>query len=128
MARLVAILCIVFVVEGCYTTTVRVDSNPSGAVIHYDYEPKGVTPTEFTVDWYGKHRLTLDHPDHDQHVEIINLRPPAYLIFPFDFLVAIMPFHVRDVHEFSIDLTTATSQEEEEAEESNHDAEGTQNQ
>jgi hypothetical protein len=127
MVRLVAILCIVFVVEGCYTTTVRVDSDPSGATVHYDYEPKGVTPTEFNVDWYGKHRLTLDHPEYGQRVEIVNLRPPAYLFFPFDLLVAIMPFHVHDVHEFSIDLTTVTSQEEV-MEDSNHDAEGTQDQ
>lgn len=121
MGRLIAILGLIFLVEGCYTTTVRVDSIPQGAEVHYDYEPKGVTPTEFDVLWYGEHRLTLDHPDYEQRVEVIDLHPPAYLYFPLDFMVAIMPFHVRDVQEFTVDLNEPP---QEETEETNHGTTG----
>ncbi len=108
MFRKILIFLLVCVVEGCYTTVVRVDSVPSGAEVHWDYEPKGNTPTEFTVDWYGEHRLTLDHPDYEQRVEKIELNAPAYLWFPLDFFVAVLPFKVTDSHPILIDLVNKT--------------------
>ncbi|MDP8242775.1 MAG: PEGA domain-containing protein [Candidatus Hinthialibacter antarcticus] len=110
-------------VEGCLTTLVRVETTPPGAQVHYDYQPQGVTPTEFEVDWYGKHRLTLDHPEFGRRVEDVHLKAPAYLTFPMDFFTAILPFKVVDRHTIEIDLSEdATSN----TEEPDHESEGTQ--
>ncbi len=98
-------LVFLFLVEGCYTTVVRVETTPPGAAVHYDFEPQGVTPAEFNVDWYGKHKVTLDHPELGRRVEYVDLRAPAYMWFPLDFFVAILPFKITDRQEFSFDLT-----------------------
>lgn len=105
VVRLLAIAWVVIWVQGCTTTLVRVNSIPPGATVHYDYEPKGITPTEFEVDWYGKHRLTLDHPDYGQRVQVVNLDHPVHMTFPFDLLDAMKPIRTQDVHEFTIDFT-----------------------
>ena len=77
-----------FGVEGCITTVVRVETNPPGTLVHYDYEPKGKTPVEFNVDWAGSHKLTLDHPEYGRRVEYVKIKPPAYMWFPLDFFVS----------------------------------------
>lgn len=84
---------------------VRVETNPPGAEVHYDYKPKGTTPAEFEVDWYGKHKITLDHPEYGRRVEYVQLNAPPYLYFPFDFFTALLPFNVTDRQAFSFDLT-----------------------
>ncbi len=103
--RFVPVLALVWLVEGCYTSVVRVETAPPGATIHYDYEPKGETPTEFEIDWYGTHRITLDHPTEGRRVETVELKAPAHLWFPFDFITAILPFQVTDRQTFTFDLT-----------------------
>lgn len=104
------IVCLFLLVEGCYTNTVRVESNPPGAQVHFDYKPVGNTPVEFTTDWLGKHRLTLDHPGYNQHVETVTLKSPAYLWFPLDFFVAILPFKHENRYEFSVNLKSETGE------------------
>ena len=118
MFRLLSVLLLIGMVEGCYSTVVRVESVPPGATVHYDYEPKGETPAEFEVDWYGTHKLTLDHPQEGRHVEKVELKAPAHLWFPFDFFVAILPFKVTDRQTFVIDLTQEQSEETEKTDES----------
>lgn len=113
MARLVAIVFLVGLVEGCYTSTVRVESNPPGAAVHYDYQPKGITPVEFPVDYLGTHKITLDHPQYGRREEYVNLDAPAYLWFPMDFVATITPGKFTDRHSFTFDLIkTATSETE----------------
>jgi len=102
--KLLLICLLICVVEGCYTTVVRIDSVPPGSTVHWDYQPKGETPVEFEVDWYGAHRLALDHPDFGQRIEKVELKAPAHLWFPFDFFVAILPFKVTDRHALTFDL------------------------
>jgi hypothetical protein len=92
---------------------VRVNTIPSGSTIHFDTVAKGEAPAEFEVDWYGKHKITLDHPQYGRRVETIQLKAPAHLWFPFDFLTAMLPFKVTDRHEFSFDLTQAPQPETE---------------
>ncbi|MBI1389397.1 MAG: PEGA domain-containing protein [bacterium] len=112
-------------VEGCRSTVVRVESDPPGAKVHYDFQPKGVTPTEFNIDWYGKHRLTLDHPEYGQRVQELDLKAPAYSIFPMDFFVAIMPFKVVDRKTIKVDLRAEPTPS---VEASDHESERTQEQ
>lgn len=116
------LICLISV-EGCLTTLVQVKTTPPGAQVHYDYKPQGVTPTEFEVDWYGKHRLTLDHPEYGRRVEDVNLKAPAYLTFPMDFFTAIMPFRVVDRHVIEIDLSENATPK---MEGPDHEPEGTQ--
>jgi len=113
MFRFVCVLVLLCMVEGCYTTMVRVTTNPAGSAVYYDSQPKGETPAEFAVDWYGKHKVTLDHPRYGRREEWVKLKAPAYLWFPFDLFVALLPFKVTDRHEFSYDLTQVTKPERE---------------
>ncbi len=103
--RIALILGLVFWVEGCHTTKVRVQSTPPGAQVHWDYEPKGTTPVEFPVEWLGNHRLTLDHPDFEQYVETVDLQSPLYLRFPLDFFAELKPYPTENHYEFQVDLT-----------------------
>ncbi|MGC9328311.1 MAG: PEGA domain-containing protein [Candidatus Hinthialibacter sp.] len=123
MRRLIAIAVLVSLVEGCYTSMVRVESVPPGAEVHYDYQPKGVTPVEFPVDFLGEHKITLDHPDYGRREEIVNLSAPVYLWFPLDFVATIMPFHFKDRHAFMFDFTEKAASE---MEAQNDDSEGTE--
>jgi hypothetical protein len=126
MFRLFSVLLVVggfSLVEGCYTTKVRVESTPPNAQVHFDYQPKGVTPVEFETTWLGKHKLTLDHPEYEQHSEIVDLKAPAYLIFPLDFFVALLPFNVEKTYDFHVDMT---EESEPVVEGNSHESEGTQ--
>lgn len=103
--RLALFLGLIIGFEGCHTTKVLVNSTPPGAEVHWDYEPKGTTPVEFPVEWLGKHRLTLDHPDHEQYVETVDLESPLYLRFPMDLITQIKPYPTSNRYEFNIDLS-----------------------
>jgi hypothetical protein len=113
MARLVAVVILFCLVEGCYTSTVRVESNPPGATVHYDYQPKGITPVEFPVEYLGTHKITLDHPEYGRREEYVNLDAPAYLWFPMDFIATIAPAKFKDRHSFTFDLIKAATSETE---------------
>lgn len=110
MLRHLLLLLVLCSVGGCYTTTVRIESVPPGADVHYDFEPKGVTPVEFEVEWHGIHKVTLDHPDYGRRVEYIDLETPAYLIYPMDLFATVAPWHMTDDHTFVFDLTQAPEQ------------------
>ncbi|MDX9752362.1 MAG: PEGA domain-containing protein [bacterium] len=114
MLRLIAIVLIGFLVEGCHTTTLRVESQPPGAQVHYDFKPVGTTPVEFPVDWYGKHKLTLDHPVHGRRIQVVELKSPGYLIFPMDFVAAVAPAKLKDQRTVLIDFTQPVSPDTEE--------------
>ncbi len=119
MRRLFTMFLAIGLVEGCYTSTVRVDSIPPGATVHYDYQPKGTTPVEFPVDYLGTHKITLDHPDYGRREETVNLSAPAYLWFPMDFVATIAPAKFTDRHSLTFDLTQgATSETEAQKDES----------
>ncbi len=122
MVRLLAAFLLISLVEGCYTSTVRVESVPPGATVHYDYQPKGVTPVEFPVDYLGTHKITLDHPEYGRREEVVDLKAPAYLWFPMDFVVTVMPGKYTDRHSLTFDLTKGASSE---TEAKKDDSEGT---
>jgi hypothetical protein len=82
-----------------------VDSQPQGATVHYDYKPVGKTPVDIPVRWYGKHKLTLDHPEHGRRVQIVDLDSPLYLTFPLDFIATVAPARIKDNHSIMIDFT-----------------------
>jgi PEGA domain-containing protein len=117
------VLILVLLVEGCYTSVVKVDSNPPGATVHYDFQPKGITPVEFKVDYLGTHKLTLDHPDYGRREAFIDLDSPAYLVFPFDFVTTVIPANVTDRHSFTFDLTKEPSSDLEAHQDDPKDAE-----
>lgn len=112
--RYLTLLFLVMGIEGCYTTALRVESQPPGASVYYDFKPVGKTPVEFTVDWYGKHKLTLDHPEYGRKEQIIDLKNPAYVTFPFDLIAAIAPAKIKDNHTITFDLTKQPSLKTEE--------------
>ncbi len=105
MLRHLSMLLVLCLVGGCYTTTVKIDSTPQGADVHYDFEPKGKTPVEFEVEWHGVHKVTLDHPEYGRRVEYVTVETPAYQTFPLDFFATIAPWNMTDRHEFHFDLT-----------------------
>lgn len=113
MARFFTIVILVVLVEGCYTSTVRVETVPPGATVHYDYQPKGVTPVEFPVDYLGTHKITLDHPDYGRREEYVDLDAPAYLWFPMDFVATLAPAKFTDRHSYTFDLIKAATTETE---------------
>ena len=114
ISRFLTMLILVIGVEGCYTTALRVESQPPGATVYYDFKPVGKTPVEFNVDWYGKHKLTLEHPQYGRLEQIINLKNPAYVTFPFDLIATIAPAKIKDNHTITFDLSKQSSPKTEE--------------
>ncbi|HOJ61461.1 MAG TPA: PEGA domain-containing protein [bacterium] len=109
MVRTALIFLIICLVEGCYSTVVRVETDPPGATVHYDYQPRGVTPAEFETGWMGTHKITLDHPEYGRREEFVELKPKPYTWFPLDFLVTILPIKVVDKRTFTYDMTEEVS-------------------
>ena len=82
---------------GCVERLVTVRSDPPGAVVKLDDEEIGLTPCEFEYSWYGTREISVELPGHRSIRRLVELPPPWWQFFPFDFLTdVVVPFTIRD--------------------------------
>ncbi len=109
---LIIIALITLASSGCVRSSLTIKSNPTGALLFIDGQLLGETPVTIDFDHYGHHEILLRLPTsvtselkYAPKREVIEVSPPWYLLFPFDFFVDFFyPVPIHDHHEFSFDL------------------------
>lgn len=101
----------------CRTTrTLKVESDPPGAVVRLDEEVVGTTPLEVEFVHGGQRRLSLYRDGYRTWSRRVDLEPPWYARFPLDLLTeVVLPLGLDHEFPFRVTLTVDTSEEEGEA-------------
>ncbi len=101
----VAALAVLMLETGCVRRSLTIRTDPPGAFVHVNDEPKGESPVEYDFMWYGWHRVTIRKEGFERLDDKKRLRPPFYLWIPFDLIMEALPFTVRDRREWVYTLT-----------------------
>ena len=116
------ILC-VGAAAGCVERRITIRTNPSGALVYLNDEEVGRSPLTVPFLWYGDYDVILrkePEPLYDESKVVVGERryqtvkthkrtpKPWYQYPPFDlFAEALMPFTIRDDHEWEFELPEA---------------------
>jgi len=87
-----------------------IQSEPAGALVYVNDALKGPTPLTYDFMWYGWHRVTLRKEGFERLDDRKELRAPVYLWIPFDLVMELLPFPIRDERTWSFTLTPAASE------------------
>jgi len=84
---------------GCVERTMRIQTDPPGALATVNDEEVGVTPVRFSFLWYGDYELILRKPGYKTLRTRYRVDPPWYQWPPFDLVAeALIPQMIRDEH------------------------------
>ena len=104
MCLLSLVTCLLFL-PGCVTRSLTIKSEPPGALVYMDDQLKGQSPLSYDFLWYGWHRVTLRKAGYERLDDHKLLRSPVYLWIPFDLVMELAPFRVRDTRTWAYALT-----------------------
>jgi hypothetical protein len=104
--HLAAPTCALLLLTGCAAErTLRVTSEPPGAIVRLDGEAVGTTPCEIPFAHYGIRRITLYKEGYRTESEAVELDPPWYARFPVDIVSEVfLPIGWRDRRKYHVDL------------------------
>lgn len=84
---------------GCVERTVKVQTDPPGALVTINDEEVGVSPVKFSFLWYGDYELILRRPGYQTMRTHFMLEAPWYQLPPADLVAeALVPWTIRDEH------------------------------
>jgi len=90
---------------GCVERRLLIRSEPEGAKVLLDNEPRGVTPVEIPFSYYGARDVVLEKEGFVTLHAVIDVDEPIYQIFPADFVTdVLLPVTIRDARDFSFRL------------------------
>lgn len=93
---------------GCVERRLIVRSDPPGARVYVDGEPKGEAPLAVPFTYYGTREVVLRHERHEPARIVLQVDPPWYQLSPMDFFVEVLwPFTVLDEREVAAKLAEA---------------------
>ncbi len=104
---LVLSVCCLVLNTGCLSRSLTIKTNPPGARVYVNDELKGQSPVTYDFTWYGWHRVMIQKDGYRRVDDRKLLRAPLYLWIPFDLLMELAPFPVRDQRIWSYDLVSA---------------------
>jgi len=85
--------------------TVKITTDPPGAIVRLDDETVGVTPLDLRFYHYGVRRITLQKDGYRTHSEEVELDPVWWSRFPIDFFSEVLlPFGWRDRRKYKVTL------------------------
>ena len=99
--------CLSLVLTGCVRQSLTIKTDPPGAMVYVNDQLKGASPVTYDFMWYGWHRLTLRKDGFERLDDRRQLRAPVYLWIPFDLVMELLPFSIRDARVWSYTLTPA---------------------
>lgn len=102
-----ALCALTIVMSGCVHRSLTIRTEPPGARLYINDALKGETPVSYDFTWYGWYRLTLRKDGYERLDDRKFLRAPVYLWIPFDLVMELLPFAVRDARTWSYTLTKA---------------------
>lgn len=84
---------------GCVERTVRIETQPPGAVVIVNDEEVGRSPVKFAFLWYGDYDIMVRKPGYKTLKTHYRLNPPWYQAPPFDIVAeTLVPVMIRDEH------------------------------
>lgn len=112
-----ALVALLSTLAACRTTrTLRITTEPEGALVRLDEEVIGRSPLEHEFVHGGQRRLSLYLPGHRTWSRRIDLEMPWYSRFPMDLLTELLIPLGLD-HEFEVDVRLTVDTREELGEE-----------
>jgi hypothetical protein len=88
-----------FITGGCVERTMRIQTDPPGALVTVNDEEVGVSPVRFSFLWYGDYELILRKPGYKTLRTHYRVDPPWYQWPPFDLVAeTLIPQMIRDEH------------------------------
>lgn len=94
----------VLLATGCVRQSLTIKTEPSEALVYINDELKGKTPLTYDFEWYGWHRVMLRKEGYTPINERKLLKAPVYLWVPFDLVMELLPFPIRDTRTWSYTL------------------------
>jgi len=102
---LVAVGCVF--AGGCVHRSLTIRTEPPGAMVYVNDQLKGTSPVTYDFLWYGWYRLTLRKEGFERLDARRMLAAPPHLWIPFDVVMELLPFPVRDERMWTYALTPA---------------------
>ncbi len=90
--------------SGCIRRSLMVRTEPPGAKVYINDQLKGESPVDYDFVWYGWHHITLKKDGYERVDDKRLIRAPFYLWIPLDFAMEVLPFPVKDRHEWMYTL------------------------
>jgi hypothetical protein len=111
-----AALLLVFALPlGCVRRTLKITTEPPGALVHLNDQEIGRSPTEVDFTWYGDYDVVVRKEGYETLCTSWNVKAPWYQVIPMDFFAEVLwPGKVHDVHEGHFELTAAEAPTSEE--------------
>ena len=91
--------------SGCIYRSLTIRTDPPGAMVYVNDQLKGESPVTYDFTWYGWYRVMIRREGFQRLDDRKNLRAPVYLWIPFDLVMELLPFRVKDRRTWSYTLT-----------------------
>lgn len=88
--RLTLLLGGLILLGGCVQRTLRIESDPPGAVLTLDGKRIGPTPREVSFEWYGSREIILEKKGYRSLRKMESIHPPWWAVFPVDFFTEVL--------------------------------------
>lgn len=84
----------------CVERTMKLTTQPPGALAIVNDEEVGITPTSFSFSWYGDYELIFRKRGYQTLRTHVRVSPPWYQIPPIDLIAeTLVATTIRDVHD-----------------------------
>jgi hypothetical protein len=102
--------------NGCVERTMKIRTNPPGALVIVNDEEVGVSPVKFSFLWYGDYEIILRKPGYQTLKTHFKVNAPWWQYPPFDLVAeTLIAGTIRDEHElppFDLQPTPPTTPQE----------------
>lgn len=92
---------------GCVHRSLTIRTEPPGALVYVNDQLRGTSPVTYDFEWYGWHRVSVKKDGFERVDEQVLVQAPGHLWIPFDVIMELAPFPVRDAHTLSYTLPPA---------------------
>ena len=92
---------------GCVRRSLTIRTDPPDALVYVNDDLKGESPVSYDFQWYGWHRVLIRKDGYERVEDRKQLRAPVYLWIPFDLVMELLPFKIRDARTWSYTLAPA---------------------
>ena len=89
---------------GCVQRKLTVKSDPPGAEVYFNDRYIGQTPLDFDFEWYWEHKVELRKEGYETISNFETIKAPVYMWIPFDLVMELLPFSVKDDHQLTYTL------------------------
>ena len=94
---------------GCVRRSLTIRSEPPGALVYVNDRLIGESPVTYDFTWYGWHRVILRKEGYQRLDDRQELRAPLHLWIPFDLVMELLPFPIRDARTWSYTLAPSAA-------------------